>query len=67
MLTPASAATSLRRSPGTPAVGPGGQARLPGVILARRETRKLPDLVAIVRVSTARPAAHRWAALPVQR
>src|SRR5215218_8740872 len=65
MLTPASAATSLRRSPGTRRLVPAGRLACAGVSLARRETR---NSRAPVRLSTSGAYAPRpggWGALLV--
>src|SRR5438309_2159406 len=65
MLTPASAATSVRRSPGTRRVVPAGRPARSGVILARRETRNSRTSVRLSTASTVRLGARRWGALPV--
>src|SRR2546423_8365150 len=65
MLTPASAATSVRRSPGTRRLVPAGRPARSGVILARRETRNSRTSVRLSTASTVRPAPRRWGALPV--
>src|SRR5215218_8950203 len=65
MLTPASAATSLRRSPGTRRLVPAGRLACSGVILARRETRNSRASLRWSTPGAYAPRPRGWGALPV--